>query len=341
MLYICTLKLTRKRTIILKRIMKKILLLLTILIVGVSCISEDMESTKIDLENLNPFIEKTAPVAENKTTRIYADDKLICETNIPIEYLLPKGAVERIEYVDSKKDVIYGGYDTYQFTACFEDTRNGDNDYNDFVCFITRNKTEIGSWPNWSVKLDIYIQPVAYGAGTVLQFGLTLPNGQDTILSTNIQRDLFPGTVGFVNTVDPDETTYQTGDVNHIIKLTYIQPGRSYETYRIHPFIINASGEKLYVALNDKKIPAAYTSIVSSTGYPLGIATSGAFIYPIEKVNISVCYPGYNNWVLGNSSKIGDITKVNADKNKVFKKVNWDISSGGIINFNPQILIWN
>jgi len=316
--------------------MKKIFLLIVTTIIGVSCISEDMESTKLNLDNLNPFIEKTSPIKEGYTTIIKADDKVICETNIPITYFLPKGSIETIEYAPMKKDVIYGGWDTYQFTACFEDTRSGDNDYNDFVCFITRDKVETGNWPTWFAEITIYIQPIAFGAGTKSQFGMTLPDGRDTIFTTDIQRDLFPGTVGYVNTTDINNV-YQTADTNHIIKFKYKQEGRGGATYRFHPFIINSNGEKLYVALNGSSIPADYLNIVSSTGYPLGIATTGssAFKYPLEKINIKDCYPGFNSWITGSSSTIGSLPVAN--ENKTFKVINWSRPSGIIIN-NPQTL---
>lgn len=315
--------------------MKKILLLITLAFFGVSCINEDFESMKLDLDNLSPFTEELAPIQEGKTTLIYADNKLICETKVPTNYYMPKGAIRTIDYKINKKDAIFSGWDTYQFTAAFEDTRNGDNDYNDFVCFITRNKIEIGSWPNYSVKITMYIQPIAFGAGTVLQFGMTLPDGRDTIFTNNIQRDLFPGTTGFVNTTDVTDV-YFTADTNHIIKFTYIQPGRVSASYPFHPFIINQSGEKLYVALNGKKNDIKdYLSIASVTGYPLGIATSGAFFYPLEKVNIATCYPGFNSWVTGNKSELGSYSNNKADS--VFNRVNWGLPSG-IIKFNPQSL---
>jgi len=315
--------------------MKKIFLLIAVAVFGVSCINEDFESMKLDLDNLSPFTEELAPIQEGKTTQIFADDKLICETQVPTSYYMPKGAIRKINYVPNKKDAIFSGWDTYQFTAAFEDTRNGDNDYNDFVCFITRNKKEIGSHPNWSVKITMYIQPIAFGAGTVLQFGMTLPDGRDTIFTNNIQRDLFPGTTGFVNTTDVTDV-YFTADTNHIIKFTYIQPGRVSASYPFHPFIINQSGEKLYVALNGQKGAVKdYLSLASVTGYPLGIATSGAFFYPLEKVNIATCYPGFNNWVTGNKSELGSYSNNKADS--VFNRVNWGLPSG-IIKFNPQSL---
>ena len=309
--------------------MKKLFLLISVSIFGVSCINEDLESMKLDLENLSPFTEKITPIKEGQTTRIFADNVLICETNIPTSYSLPKGATETIEYVPNKKDVIFSGWDVNHFTAAFEDTRSGDNDYNDFVCYITRDKKKSGN----NVILDIYIQPIAYGAGTNLQFGITLPNGQDTIISTNIRNDFFPGTVGYVNTVDPDAILYQTGDVTHTKKITYTQVGKQNDFLRIHPFIINQGGEKLYVALSANNISTNYTSIVSVTGYPLGIAiaTSGGFDYPTEKTNISTIYQGFNNWVTGNNSSIGNLNNSNNAKSKVF-----DISN--LINTNPQNL---
>ncbi|MFA5541756.1 MAG: DUF4842 domain-containing protein [Bacteroidales bacterium] len=306
--------------------MKKTFLLIAVAIFGVSCINEDFESMKLDLDNLSPFTEELAPIQEGKTTIIKADGVVICETNIEMGYSFPKGAVKTIEYLPIKKDVIYGGWDVNAFTAAFEDTRNGDNDYNDFVCYITREKKKNGN----NVQLDIYIQPIAYGAGTNLQFGIRLPNGIDTIISTNIRSDFFPNTVGFVNTVNPDTTLYQTGDANHIKKITYTQVGKQNDFLRIHPFIINEAGEKLFVALSGN-IKNDYLSIVSVTGYPLGIAISGGFNYVKEKTNISTVYQDFNSWVTGNSTSIGNSNNSQGAKANLFK-----ISD--IINNNPKNL---
>lgn len=297
------------------KIMKKLLILLVSPFVITSCINEDSENLKLNLENLSPFTEKMAIIEEGKTTQIFADNVLICETNVSMSYSLPKGANERIEHISNKKDVIFGGWDLNHFTAAFEDTRNGDNDYNDFVCYITRVKTKVGN----NIKLDIYIQPVAYGAGTELQFGITLPNGHDTIISTNVRRDLFSGKLGYINTVNPDSALYFTGDLNHIKKITYSQVGDQNDFLRIHPFIINEGGDKLYVALSANHINANYLSIASITGYPLGIAISGGFDYPTEKTNISTVYQGFNNWVTGYSSSIGNLNISNGQKPNVFR----------------------
>ncbi len=306
--------------------MKKILLILAITFIGASCVNEDSANLKLNLENLSPFTEEMAPIKEGYTTQIFANDMLICETNIEMGYSFPKGATKKIDYVQNKKDVIYGGWDENTFTAAFEDTRNGDNDYNDFVCYISRVKTNSGN----NVKLDIYIQPVAYGAGTDLQFGITLPDGSDTIISTNVRNDFFPVTNGYVNTV-PTESLYATDDINHIKKITYTQPGDKNDFIRIHPFIINEAGDKLYVALSANHISASYLSIASLTGYPLGIAIAGAFDYPIEKHNIATIYPHFNNWIAGISSTIGNLNNSNGQRANVM-----DISD--IIIQNPKNL---
>lgn len=316
--------------------MKKLLLLLVITVFGTSCISEDFESMKLDLDNLDPFIEKTAPVKDGFTTIIKADDEIICETNETFNYLLPKGSVETIEYSPMKKDVMFGSWSIHKFTACFEDTRGGDNDYNDFICYITIETKKDNKKD--SLYVDIYIQPIAYGAGTLLQFGIKLPNGQNQIISNNILQDFFPGITpkSYVNTVKTDPT-YQTNTINHIKKFSFSQEDKS-SVPKFNPFIINESGETLYLALNftDNGNVIDYTEIVGITGYPLGIATKNKFDYPVEKINISACYSGFNSWVTGISTQIGSRT---GTTNNIFIISNQgNGSSGLIINSNPKNL---
>lgn len=292
--------------------MKKILLLLALAIIGVSCISEDSESAKLNIKNIDPFLEKTAPVKEGYTTIIKADTMVICKTNVPLTYLFPKGAKETIEYVPSTKGYVNGGYDISQFTVCFEDTKDGDNDYNDFVCFITRVKT--ADWSNWlapTTTLDVYVQPIAYGAGTNLKFGIRFPDGHIWMATDNIVRDFFKGKVGYINTEqvtynDPDENVYHTGDKQHIMKYTYGPlTGAGGTLQRINPFIINENNDTLYAAIYDHSLEQNnYYNFISEKGYPLGIAITNSFFYPIEKVNIKDCYPSFTNWILGNRTTL-------------------------------------
>lgn len=292
--------------------MKKLLLLLIIALVGASCISGDFESTKLNIKNIEPFIEKTAPVKEGYITIIKADTMVICKTNVPLAYLLPKGATETIEYVPSTKGYINGGYDISQFTVCFEDTKDGDNDYNDFVCFITRVKT--ADWSNYlepTTTIDVYVQPIAYGSGTNLKFGIRFPDGHIWMATDNIVRDFFNGKVGYINTEqvtynEPANKVYKTGDSQHIMKYTYGPlVGAGGTLHRINPFIINASNDTLYAAIYDHSLEENnYYNFISERGYPLGIAISNSFYYPIEKVNIKDCYPSFTNWIFGNRTTL-------------------------------------
>ena len=62
------------------------------------------------------------------------------------------------------------------------------------------------------------------------------------------------------------------------------------------------------------------------------IATPGAFLHPMEKINIVNGYSGFNNWIMGNSTTIGNIT----NRDNVFYTSNW--GNGGIINHQPHKL---
>ncbi len=340
MLYICN----QRQLIFQNKLgMKKLLLLAVITVFGVSCISKDFENMKLDLEHLDPFTEKTAPIKEGYVTIIKADGEAICKSNIEYNYLFPKGSIETIEYIPLQKNVVFGTWTKNQYTACFEDTRNGDNDYNDFVCYITMETGDYdddkkGRKDDDLIYTNVYIQPIAYGAGTVLRFGIRLPNGQDTIISNNILQDFFPGIPpkSYVNTVKAN-SIYQTNNINSVKKFTYIQTENSNLAKKFHPFIINEQGEKLFLALNfTNNGNNNYLEVVGVTGYPLGIATKGKFDYPAEKINISSCYSGFNPWVMGNSSQIGSITGI---ANNVFIISNNGNGSSGIsINSNPKNL---
>lgn len=52
----------------------------------------------------------------------------------------------------------------------------------------------------------------------------------------------------------------------------------------------------------------------------------------MEKINIVNGYSGFNNWIMGNSSTIGNIT----NRDNVFYTSNW--GNGGIIDHQPQKL---
>ncbi len=318
--------------------MKKIFLLLIIAIFSISCIS-NFDFKPFNIANLDPYIEKTAPIKQDTITIIMADSIEICRTTVPLNYLFPKGATETIKYIpNDAKNYMNGGYDTYQFTACFEDTKMGDNDYNDFVCFITTIKTQDWSdWRNPKVTMTVYVQPLALGATKQLQFGIDFSNGNRWLATNDIRRDFFDSTIGFINTAPvtwstPLSSLFLTKDTSHIMRHSITLPISNSSSQRINPFIISGN-DTIYLALESHNNESFnYNNMVGHSGYPYGIAIDGAFSYPYEFTNIATCYPGFTNWLEGNNDNIG---KNNYIYGNVYSRI-YDL-----ILYSPNQLNWS
>lgn len=326
--------------------MKKIFLLLTISILGVSCISDDFETKKLDFKQLDPFRSEMAKVKEGYKTIIKVDNQIICETTIEMPYLIEKGKTATIEYQTLTKDSYEnGGYATHQFMAMFEDTRSGDNDYNDFVCYITVKDDITGEW-NASLgrniiteKLSVYLQPLALGAMKSFNFGIKFPNGEIWMATQNsVRADFFDSRTGFINVDYVDwplpESYFMGNDINHIKKHTtqpYAVTAWTNYAQRINPFIVINPGDTLYLAIYDHNLEQInYNNVVSTKGYPYGIALPKT-PWVRETVNISTAYRNFEAWIQGNSQNLNindfDATKI----------VNPSVVQGQVLG-NPQSL---
>ncbi|MDR0972326.1 MAG: LruC domain-containing protein [Bacteroidales bacterium] len=285
-------------------LLKKASLFVLTAMVFASCGVEEKESVSgVNWQNIEPFTKKIAPVKEGYNTIILADGDTIFNGNIPLEYLLPKGTTEEIFYSPLSKDApYYGAMYSGDMVVCFEDTRYGDQDYNDFVVRIRKVNSTSYSWSiadPTGVKVhnntDWQIQAIACGAGTNLKFGFTI-RGNDYILSENVHQDFFNVPVGtFVNTKknvpmistindqsitlmsrNRDTMIYFSDTVNKLypnIWDAYTAPQCKFSVYYAVPFIINEQGEKLYCAVNVAEVSDNYTLLQGVEGYPLGIAT--------------------------------------------------------------------
>lgn len=311
-----------------------------------SCINEDFENMKLDLDNLDPFVEMTAPTKEGYITIIKSDTFIICQTDTPIKYLFPKGKEPKISYVEKSKDYQNGGIDisTFHFVASFEDTKNGDNDYNDFIAFITVNTKQTGQYNNYQ-NLEIYVQPLACGAAnsTNLKFGIKFNNGKIWMASNNVRQDFFNGTPGFINVYNDEvapwnntNVIYPTNDTDHIKRCIYGpfaegNNGNLNPNYRINPFVINGNDTIFLAIFNHNLETENYNNVVNTKGYPLGVATADLYHWPLEKIHIKDCYPNFNNWING-SDQILDIGNYNSSKTFY--------TPYKIIRYNPEGLNW-
>ncbi|MDR0972327.1 MAG: LruC domain-containing protein [Bacteroidales bacterium] len=285
-------------------LLKKASLFVLTAIVFASCGVEEKESVSgVNWQNIEPFTKKIAPVKEGYNTIILADGDTIFNGNIPMEYSLPKGSVEEISYAPISKDApTFGAMSTGDMVVCFEDTRYGDQDYNDFVVRIRKINSTSCSWSiDNPTGLHVYnytdwqIQPIACGAGTNLKFGFTI-RGNDYILSENVHQDFFNVPVGtFVNvrkdvpmisTINNESIILMSRNRDTIINfsdtVTKLYPTinaalattpTTAEVFYAVPFIINEQGEKLYCAINTETITNDYDLIQGVEGYPLGIAS--------------------------------------------------------------------
>lgn len=323
-------------------------MLLVIAIIGVSCMSEDMDSTKLDLKHLDPFVEKMAPIKDGMKTVISVDGKIICETTIEMPYLVSKGKTATIEYQPvTKSGYENGGYATQQFMAMFEDTRNGDNDYNDFVCYITVTDDFTSTWNLQTNKNDIvdrltvYVQPLALGATKSFKFGIKFANGEIWMATpTSVRTDFFDGRTGFINVESvgwPLPSTYFLGgDINHIKRYkTQAFAVDSWTSFnqRINPFIVLSSGDTIYLAIYNHSLEQSdYNNIVNQKGYPYGIALEKT-PWTLETIKMADAYPNFTQWLLGNEATL-NIYNFNASK-----VILQSVQQGEVLG-NPQDLNW-
>jgi hypothetical protein len=302
--------------------MKKVFAVLSIAALFAACIDKD-DVKKVNLTHIEPFTTKVAPVKTDTLTVIKADTAVICVTTVPLEYNIPKGSNVTIEYypLNSAKAKSFrkgyengGGYQSgdgngyTHFTACFEDSKNGDNDYNDFVCFITKINTVENWWgSSHTITSDVYVQPMALGAGAYqdsLAFGIKFSDGSIWMVTQDIKSDMFDDSVAYINTTYAQVGTYDgTGYMcKKIFKYSKTFPySTTGNVSRINPFVYNkATHDTIFIAVeNHSNEQYNYNSIISTKGVPFGIAIFNTFPYPLEKVAISTAYPNFKSWLLG------------------------------------------
>src|SRR5574344_1382042 len=318
--------------------MKKVLMIFIIAVVLSSCIDkDDVKTTKVDLVHIEPFTTKIAPIKDDSITVVKVDTTVICATTIPMEYDLPKGSTETIEYYplnesNAKKYNLSKGYENggvdkgtgtgySQFMACYEDTKNGDNDYNDFVCAITKHvdvDNSNGNHSTHTMQVRVYVKPIALGAGGYkdsLAFGVKFSDGTVWMATDNIRRDFFNNDEPYINTRADQVASWSGSYVVYNIVKRYVKTFYNLTTQnnsnsansnlaRISPFVINkATHDTIYVAVeNHNDELYTYSNVISTKGIPYGLAistTNGPVRYPLEKVSIATAYPRFGKWLSG------------------------------------------
>ncbi len=184
----------------------------------------------------------------------------------------------------------------------FEDSHNGDYDYNDLVIHVKyQRKGQI---------FRIGVHPIALGSTKIIKLGYDIyQNGKfiatdQMVTPTDCRTDLFKNKVGMLNT---------SGDIafvcNELVWKSELYTVNSYQPTYIRWFI-DVDNSRFYAIstaytttmLNADQHP--YGIVSAATGYTYtqegqGEVGSDWFNYPLETYNIESVYPQFGKWLSG------------------------------------------
>lgn len=163
----------------------------------------------------------------------------------------------------------------------FEDTKDGDFDYNDIVMHVCMRKYNNGN-------SYLYVHPIALGSSKKIGFGIKV-NGKDVFYTSDCRSDFFHSIKGFINTVKNglrvkfDE--YKTVKLDDDIMKSTIE------------YYIVVDGKTVLPAISKNQKTRYYGLIVTNLGQSFkykGVAVGADwFDYPSEHVSINSAYPDF------------------------------------------------
>lgn len=287
--------------------MKQKFLLLAVVFTFASCVKDVSVYQPIDISRFDFFEEVEIPAPASGmlgvvTSKDSGDTLMITRVAAPLE----KGVFEDIDVsytpdIQSRvvaSSVLPEGVMTVwnsTYMVMFEDTENGDNDYNDCVFWVETKKE--GS-VNIGLELKkVTVYPVALGSSdaTVIDFGMVLPDGSE-IKESNVRKTLFNDRKGFINTELSKLVEIDKSSAKKLLKEEV--SGNTVEGVR---FFIEVNGKRIYAAFGGTNGFGEVT--IGKDGMPCGIVLSQKKEYPQEKVSINTVYPSFDKWLRGESDK--------------------------------------
>lgn len=295
---------------------KWILISVFFMLFAASCEShKDLyQPLQTDFENIAPFASYDVPVQPDKITIVtYGEDTLAITgvpmtIDVPKEALLTRSTTIKIDFVPAT-DNKYAGYRKEgmqwksDFVLMFEDTRNGDHDYNDLIVTVHMN---------WDGSTTIY--PIAYGAKKTIDLGVGTDR-EETYVVRDCRANLFKDQSGqYINTLKTDNPRPQmsVADLKSKAVNVKIPNGQGRMLY----WFIETDGpegrERMYTVLNDNATQKIDPSkLTDKKGWPYGIAFVGGSIdnmlkkytggpyYPTENTPIQEVYRNFEDWLTG------------------------------------------
>ncbi|MDD3108560.1 MAG: hypothetical protein PHV49_05040, partial [Alistipes sp.] len=306
--------------------MKRNLLLCGIVSVGLlsSCIKEPDNAVKPSdsgTNNVAHFLtteEYSVPIRAGYVTIVKVGEDTVATASTPVTILLPTGTQQskasdvELSYVPVEEfgnniESAGNSYKLYQ-VVCFEDSKEGDYDYNDFVFHVKYQR-----------KGNIYgfgIQPIALGSTKAFELGCVVYKGQTQLFKgvitengNSCRTQYFKDQQGFINTsgnktinqvIDGKVTCWHQylGSTAHCWDVSKCADQGA---FRVEWYLKLTDGSELY-ALSTQYVDQSfdkdhlpYGLVISETGYSYteGNKVCGKdwFNYPLESVHSQNVYP--------------------------------------------------
>ena len=259
----------------------------------ISCIEIGSLRKKIDLSNID--LTKTLDIKppNDGVAIVTSDLDTIAITAVAQTVVVNKFAPVKIEYRSAEEfpDYKNGGISRYNQTLAFEDTKKGDQDYNDLIIYVNQEN----GWNGKGYKIKLKVTPISLGSTIPISFGFDDYDGDEYVIATDCRKELFKSDKGFINTVkNGNIKSYKT-----IHTKTYQMKSTDWKYTKLN-FWIKASGNKLYIATaSHSKEEIDYNSMIGAHNKPYGLSIPDFFEYPAETKSIYNTYPDFDKWIKG------------------------------------------
>ena len=275
--------------------MNKIFLGLLMLLAFTSCIKHDDLFDKVNIANLNLSKDIKIEAQPNMVTIVTntINGDTIAITGVSQNITVSKATQVKIDYKSVTEFPEYknGGVSRYNQTLVFEDSKKGDQDYNDLIVYVNQEN----GWDAKGYKIKLKITPIALGSSIPISFGFDDFAGNEYTIADECRKELFKKNAGFINTVRGSKPKVY----NTINTKTYQMNSTEWNYTKLN-FWIKAAGNKLYIATalhSEETID--YNSMIDSSNKPYGLSIPDFFEYSAEKVSIYKTYPDFEKWITG------------------------------------------
>jgi len=289
---------------------------------------EEIAATNANFEKFNTSTTMNVTVANGTYKVVRIGNDTLCVATESQSVVVPKGitpTVDEYTITSSRTDLDFynplkSSQDKYakeKFwqVIAFEDTKNGDYDYNDLIIHIRYQLSNDN-------KFSFFIHPVAYGASkTINLFYEVYDNTSNTLLTSgsimDTRKNLFlDNTTNFINSYNYtrhyDGYTASVQDIaTNVTHLTNIS---------VVWYITNSNDPNTKIYALDKSL-ISKVEMFDSTGYPYSLVLSGVnptgypleknekcgfdwFKFPLETVDIRKCYD-MDKWMSNNGTGNG------------------------------------